>query len=260
MNRAFFDCLHSEWLKQRRSLAIWMVIAGAFFTPVIVLAARLLHRDSLPSLYSSAAFWTSLWRSSWESAAVFLLPMGAVFATSLIAQIEYRNNTWKQVHALPLSTATIYCAKLAIILAMLALFFVLFNLGIWLSAVVPALLPGVPYPVAPLPIADFLRDDLLFYVDCLPIVALQYLLALRFRHFLVPLGAGFLLWVATLGALPWRWGSLSPYAYPILDYLKNETVTKAASPIFDIHALALGYFLLFAIGGYGLFATRRMKG
>ena len=40
---AFTDSLGSEWLKTRRSLASQLVIVGAFFTPVIVIGARLLH-------------------------------------------------------------------------------------------------------------------------------------------------------------------------------------------------------------------------
>ena len=261
MNLAFAHSLHGEWLKQRRSLALWMVVIGAFFTPAIIVVARLLQHARLPALYASAGFWESLWRSSWESAAIFFLPMGAILATSLVTQIEFRNNAWKQVHALPLGTATIYFSKLAILVLMLALWFVLFNLGIYLSAVLPWLLvPGVPYPASPLPLGAFLREDLAYVIDCLPIVALQYLVSLRFANFLVPVGAGFMLWVGTLGAISWRWGFLSPYGYTILQYLQGEPVTRAAVPAIDIHVMAIAYFVLFTALGYLLFATRRRKG
>ena len=36
----------------------------------------------------------------------------------------------------------------------------------------------------------FLKEDALYFIDCLPIVALQYLISLRFKNFLVPVGAG----------------------------------------------------------------------
>jgi lantibiotic transport system permease protein len=260
-NSAFIDSLHSEWLKQRRSLASWMVLVGAFFTPAIIIVARLLQHESLQKLYAATDFWPALWRSAWESAAIFLLPMGAILATSLIVQIEYRNNAWKQVHALPLSLATIYFSKLAIVILMLVQFLVLFNLGIWLSAAVPAwMLPGVAMPAAPIPFADFLYDDLRFFVACLPIVALQYLLSLRFRNFMVPVGVGFMLWVGSLAALSSRWSALSPYAYTMLEYLKNEPSGKLPPPIFDIYGLAIGYGMLFIAVGYALFALRRQKG
>jgi hypothetical protein len=117
--------------------------------------------------------------------AVFFLPLGAILSTSLIAQIEYKNNTWKQLHTLPLSYTTIFFAKLTVIIVLMLQFFALFNLGIYLSAVVPYLLVGgTPYPAQPLPYALFLNENLLFFVDTLPIVALQYLISLRFKNFL----------------------------------------------------------------------------
>ncbi len=260
-DRAFVRSLHSEWLKQRRSLATWMVLVGAFFTPAIIVVARLLLHDALPTLYASADFWPVLWRSAWESAAIFFLPMGAVLATSLIVQIEYRNNAWKQVHALPLGLATIYFSKLAIIVLMLVQFLALFNLGIWFSAALPAwLLPNVAMPAAPIPYSEFLYDDLRYFLACLPIVALQYLLSLRFGNFMVPVGIGFMLWVGSLAALSSRWGALSPYAYTMLEYLRNDPQANLPPPMFDIHWLAMAYSAIFIAMGYALFALRRQKG
>jgi len=256
---AMVSSVQSEWLKQKRSLAFWMVLTGAFFTPAIIIAARLVNRAGLPTLYARDDFWLFLWRSSWEAVAVFFLPMGAVFATSLLAQIEFKNNTWKQVRALPLSDATIYFSKLLIVLTMLGIFFVLFNVGIFLAAVVPALVvPGVPYPSAPLPWQHFLREDALYFIDCLPIVALQFVVSLQYRNFLVAVGGGFMFWVLTIGSLPWKWSFLFPYSYTTFNFLKNETVTRAIKPPVDIHLLALGYFVLFTLVGYVLFVRRRV--
>jgi hypothetical protein len=180
-----------------------------------VIVARLINYDKLAELYSAENFWTLLWKNSWESMAIFFLPLGAILSTSLIAQIEYKNNTWKQLHTLPLSYTTIFFAKLAVILVLMLQFFVLFNIGIYLAAVVPYLLvSGTPYPVQPLPWADFLRANALYYVDTLPIVALQYLIALRFKNFLVPVGLGFVFWVGSLAALTWQYGYFIPYTYP----------------------------------------------
>lgn len=116
------------------------------------------------------------------------------------------------------------------------------------------------YPTGPLPHARFLAEDLRFFLDCLPIVALQYAVSLRFRNFLVPVGFGFMLWVGTLAALSWRWNFLIPYAYPMIEYLKDAGRAKVAAPAIDLHAMAIGYFVLFTLAGYGVFATRQEKG
>ena len=261
MSIAFVRALQGEWLKKKRSLASWLVVVGSCFTPAVVIVARLVSHDQLRQLYAADGFWYQLWRNSWESMAIFFLPMGAILATSLVTQIEFRNNAWKQVHTLPLSLATIFFSKLAVVLLMLAQFFALFNLAIYLSAVVPHLLvSGVAYPQAPIPWPAFLKDDMLYFVDCLPIVAAQYMISLRFSNFLVPVGTGFLAWVGALAALSWKFGFAIPYIYCMLNYLKDDPNGKTAMPPVDIHAMALGYFILFTIAGYWLFVTKPQKG
>jgi lantibiotic transport system permease protein len=261
MSNTFVNAFQSEWLKKKRSLASWLVITGSFFTPAIIIVARLVRYDSLQKLYSADGFWNQLWRNSWESMAIFFLPMGAILAASLVAQIEFRNNAWKQVHALPLGLATIFFSKFAVIVLMMLQFFVLFNIAIYISAVVPWMLVGsAPYPNDPIPWAHFLKEDTLYFVDCLPIVAAQYMISLRYGNFLVPIGVGFLAWVGALGMLPWKFAFLIPYTYCMLNFLKDDATNKAAIPPINFHWLAIGWFLLFTAIGYGLFATKPQKG
>src|SRR5437762_2222425 len=115
----FINSFQSEWLKKKRSLASWLVLVGALFTPSIILMSRLKNHAALPKLYLVDDFWQKLWNQSWESMEVFLLPIGITLATGLIAQIEYKNNTWKQLHTTPQSYTTIFLAKLLVILIML---------------------------------------------------------------------------------------------------------------------------------------------
>ena len=238
-----------------------MVVIGGFFTPAIIIVARLINYDKLSELYSAENFWNLLWRNSWESMSVFFLPLGAILSTSLIAQIEYKNNTWKQLHTLPLTYTTIFFSKLAIILVLMLQFFVLFNIGIYLAAVVPYLLvSGTPYPAQPLPYAFFLNENLLYFVDLLPIVALQYLIALRFKNFLVPVGLGFLFWVGALAGLSWKFGYVVPYTYPMYNYLKDAEKTRAVIPDVNIHLLAAGFFIVITAMSYVLYLTKKEKG
>jgi hypothetical protein len=258
---AFIHSFESEWLKTKRSLAFWMVVIGGFFTPAIIIVARLINFDKLAELYSAENFWNLLWKNSWESMAVFFLPLGAILSTSLITQIEYKNNTWKQLHTLPLTYTTIFFSKLAIILVLMLQFFVLFNIGIYLAAVVPYLLvSGTPYPEQPLPYEFFLTENVLFFVDMLPIVALQYLIALRFKNFLVPVGLGFLFWVGALASLSWKFGYIVPYTYPMYNYLKDAEKTRAVIPDVNIHLLAVGFFVVITAVSYVIYLTKKEKG
>jgi hypothetical protein len=257
----FINSFQSELLKTKRSLAFWMIVIGGFFTPAIIIVARLVRFSKLPEIYSADNFWDLLWKNAWESMAIFFLPLGAILSTSLIAQIEYKNNTWKQLHTMPLSYTTIFFSKLAVILVLMLQFFVLFNLGIYLAAIVPYLLVGgTPYPSQRLPYESFLRENFLYFVDTLPIVALQYLIAVRFKNFLVPVGMGFVFWVGALASLSWKFGYVIPYTYPMYNYLKAGVETKAVIPDVNIHVLAVMYFGVITAVSYVLYFTKKEKG
>jgi hypothetical protein len=261
MNNNFINSFQSEWLKKKRSLASWIVIIGGFFTPVIIIIARLIQHNKLIPIYTDAHFWKLLWKNSWESMAIFLLPLGVILSTSLITQIEYKNNTWKQLHTLPLKLTTIFFAKFSVILIMMLQFFIFFNIGIYLSALIPYLLiSGVPYPKTPIPFDFFLKENALYFIDCLPIIALQYLLSLKFKNFLVSVGVGFVLWVGALASLSWKFGFIIPYTYCTFNYLKDSSGGKVYLPTINIHYFAISYFVIFTVVGYILYITKREKG
>jgi len=257
----FAHSVQSEWLKIKRSLALWIVVTGAFFVPVIVIATRITHYKDLPALYASPNFWPALWHSLWESMAVFLLPLGIILATALVAQIEYKNNAWKQLHTLPVTLSTIFFSKLSVILVMLIAFFALFNTGIFLTAIIPYLVvPGVPYPTGRIPYTDFAHQNIEYIIVCLPIVALQYLMSLKYKNFLIPVGIGFLLWVSALASLSWEYGYLMPYTYCMFTYIKTGSSAKATVPTADLRILALLYFIVITTISYILFLTKKEKG
>jgi lantibiotic transport system permease protein len=261
MKLSFIHSFQSEWLKKKRSLAAWIVIIGGFFTPTLVIVARILNPAKLSVVYSSNNFWEMLWQNSWESMAIFLLPVGVIMTTSLITQIEYKNNTWKQLHTTPLTLTTIFFSKLGVIIVMMLQFFILFNIGIYLSGLIPFLLiSGVPYPKETIPFISFLKQDALFFIDCLPIIALQYLISLKYKNFLVPVGTGFVLWITALSSLRWKYGYTIPYTYCMFNYLKSNEGSKVVPPDVNFHLLAIGYFILLTIVSYILYTTKKEKG
>ena len=260
MTVAFVHAFQSEWLKRKRSFASSMVIAGSLFTPAIVVVVRLIHHRGLPALYACDSFWPNMWRACWESMSVFFLPMAAIMATSLVAQIEFKSNAWKQVRTLPISMAVIFTSKLAVILIMMVQFLVLFSLGIYASGTVPLLVvPGLPDARDSFWSLPLLRENALYLVDCLPIIAAQYLMALRSNNALMPIGIGFLAWVGAMAAVSSKFAVWWPYAYTILHYLKEAPKARFISA-HDSHLPALLFFVVFTIAGYVLFATKRERG
>ncbi|MEO6314699.1 MAG: ABC transporter permease [Chitinophagaceae bacterium] len=255
---SYLHSFQSEWLKTKRSAAAWLTLAGGLFIPIIILTDLLLNYKTLPVAYTAVHFWERHFSRSWQFMAFFLLPVGVILASSLIAQLEFRNNAWKQVLTTPQQFTTIFFSKLLVIIVMMLQFFVLFSLGIYGSAIIPAvLLQAVPFPAAPLHPAGFLKTTALFFIDCLPIISLQYLLSLQFKNFLVPIGIGLAIFMAAVIANSWKYVYLNPYSYCMVNFSRLQGRSTVNVPL---HTFALSYFLLFVVVGFVLFIQKKEKG
>lgn len=261
MIRSFIHCFKSEWLKTRRTTAFWLVVSGGLFIPAILIAIRIINSNELVAIYKSNFFWENLFSKSWQIMAVFLLPMGVILSTSLLTQIEYRNNTWKQLHTTPQRYSLIFVTKLTVILVMMLQFFVLFNLGIYLSGIIPALFyNNIHFSAQPIPYMRFLKINVQFFIDCLPIVALQLLIALQFKNFMISLGAGIGLLVASMFAVQWKYGYTIPYTYTTYNFLAMKTKELQNIIGVNIHVMAISYFVIITVVSYVLYIYKSEKG
>ena len=260
MTATFISSFQSEWLKKKRTLAVWLVLIGSLFTPAITLLIAVTHRDGLPKKYADQNFWVYYWNQCWDPMSFVLLPLGIVLATSLIGQLEFKNNTWKQLHASPQKLSTIFFSKFTVLLVMMIQLFLLFNLFTYLTAIVPPMVfAEVPFPTGSIPFDRILKYNALVFWDCLPILALQYLLSLQFKNFMVSVGAGMLIWLVGSLALSWKYSFIFPYLYSAFEQIlaKGGKLHEAAP---DIHVMAGGYFVLIMATAYMLYTRKADKG
>lgn len=255
---AFIHSFQSEWIKKKRSLASWLVIVGGFFIPAILLIGRFYNFDGIAAANAADNIWDRLYSRCWQFMGMFLLPMGVILASSLVTQIEFRNNSWKQLHASPQRFSTIFFSKLLVILLMLLQFFILFNLGVYLLGTIPALFfSSIPFPKQAFSLSLLLKQNTPYLIACLPVVALQYLISLQFRNFLVPIGCGLGLLVASLIALSWKYGYIVPYSYCAYAFLGKMVLSN---PSVNTNYWALGYFIGIIVLAFVLYVNRRERG
>ncbi|MBL7847015.1 MAG: ABC transporter permease [Cyclobacteriaceae bacterium] len=246
--------IQSEWLKRKGSLASWLVIIGAFFSPTLFTFIQIFRPEKLPERYASADFWEGFYRNAWQPMNMLLLPMGIILAISLLTQLEYKNNAWKQVHTSPQSLATIFFAKFAVVIAMEIELFLLFNVAVYLSALIPSLVLGsVSYPTQTFPWMFVVNQSAVYFVESLPIVAIQFLLALRFRNFLVPVGAGIILLMVSILLISWEYIYVYPYGYASLTMLNRF-------PDINLPTWAAGWFAVIMVAAFALYVTKNDKG
>ena len=251
--KGYIHSFGSEWLKKKRSAASFLTIAGSMLIPLLIIIARMDSASGLAIANRRPQIWENLYARNWLLMGSLLLPMGIVLAASLVTQLEYRNNTWKQLLTTPQTLTTIFLAKLSVLLVMLIEFFLLFNLGIWLTGVVPGLFLGVAYPPEPFPWKTVWSTNASFFLDSLPILALQYGISLRIKNFLVPLGVGLAGYVASMIAVHWKYGYTIPYTYCAYE------LTGPMAEKLHTHRWAAGYATLFIGLAYLFYITRKEK-
>ncbi len=252
----FIHSLQSEWLKTRRSAASWLCLGGGCFLPLLFLGGFLLKRSDLNSINGGNA-WLVLAGQLWHFMGILFLPAGIVLAASLLLQIEYRNNAWKQLLTMPQSDATTFSAKLLTLVFMTLKFFLFFNLAMLVTGILPTLLFSKRMPDAPFPVTAILLLNAKFFIASLPMLLLQFLLSLLFRNFLVSVGIGLLMVITALVLVEaWNYAWLNPYCFcPMLVLLQHKTIAPVS-----IYRISVFYSGIFIVLAYLLFHFRKVRG
>ena len=248
----FIYSLQSELLKTKRSAASWLCIIGGFFVPTIHLIYFLVKKLTINNKESIGHNWEKYFGDLMHNMEGFLLPMGVILASSLITQMEFKNNTWKQLHTTPQSYTTIFLAKFSVILIMLFKYFLYFNIGILLSGAIPCLI-FESLPNEDFPFWILLNANSKIFILCLPIVAIQYLISLHFKNFLVPVGIGLVGLIGTMIGGSWEYIFISPYSYTAMDFM------HATTP-FDLKIRAIICFCIIMMISYILYIRKKEKG
>jgi len=211
----------AEFLKSKRTAVIWITIVAAIFVPVIDFIICLERPDVMISKMQPD-FWSPYLHFVWKNTAAIIVPIYTMLIASLIVQIEYRNNTWKQVYASPRKFLDIFFSKLIVINALVFLFFVLFSLFFILSGMAVGVV-NTAYHVSdnPIPFEAIAALAGRVYLGIIPVMAIQYWLSLRFKNFVIPLGVGIGLWISGVVLLDWDKIVYYPYMYAPLMFFTD---------------------------------------
>lgn len=249
MASSFFLSTRAEWLKTKRTAAAWITLAGAAFIPFTFFLMYVSKPDHFVAELTNDP-WSKIIYQSWQAASVFLLPMYVILATSLIVQIEYRSNAWKQVYASPRSYTDIYFSKFIVIQAMIISCFLLFNVFIILAGYVTSLINAqYLFKQNSIPFKQLFILSAKLYISSLAITAIQYWLSLRLKNYIAPLGVGLALLVVGIIILRWENIHYYPYAYTALSFFRGSN-PGASSALGKNEWFALGWFGLVLLLGF----------
>lgn len=254
MTNTFILNTQSEWLKTKRTAAIWFTICAAGFLPALHVLILLGRPDIfVPRLEKDA--WLTLFTMVWRNGAAIILPIFVIMINNLIVQIEYRNNTWKQVYATPRSYADIYYSRYLVVHFYLISFFLLTLLFMLLAGLFVEMINGkYHFTQQSVPASHMLEVMLRLYIGVLGVSAIQYWLSMRFRNFIVPLGVGIGLWITGLLIADWENVVYYPYMYSMLLFSPGAPGTRMS-----LSLLLTNSFVCFAIAVVLGFIDIRMR-
>lgn len=241
----------AELLKVRRTNALWLTLTGAGFIPLINFIKLVGRPDAFLSKMKDNP-WEIFINDNWAVAASFLLPIYVILVISLVAQIEYGNNTWKQVYTTPRSYADIFFSKFLVIGALIFVCFILFTFFIVLSGyAVYAVNHDYPFSSKHVPWSHLIVLAKKMYISILSIAAIQYWLSVRIKNFITPVGIGMALLIGGFMIRQWEYIAYYPYMHPLLVYFENPglkagTADKAIlnSMLSCVSGLAFGFYTL----------------
>lgn len=244
----------SELLKTRRTATIYFTILVAAFIPVVYLV-NMLMGDELntkgPGAFDAFMF---------QGAAVLsvgIFPLFIVLACTMLPQIEFRNNTWKQVFASPQPVENVFFARYLNIQVLIIIFMILYNVFMLLAAVAAHFItPDAGLLNYSPDWMKLLMINVNCYIAVLSMSAIHFWLGLRFRNFLVPIAIGFVLWF-TGGLMVMDFKTPNTEFYPYA-HLILSTFPEFKHLVPKVQLISVAYMLVFLGIGYMSF-KRKIK-
>ncbi len=248
--------LQSELLKTTRTASFYLTLIGAAIGPVVFTLNVLIDENELDASEKDPL--NALFKILSEMNGVALFPWFIILICTLLPQIEYRNNTWKQVFASPQTKVNVFLAKFMNVQLLMLVFLVATHLFMLLSIVgINFIKPSLDLFKQPLNGSLVWVNALNAYILSLAVCAIQFWMGLQFRNFIVPIGIGLALWLTgTILAVQYHSNLVFYFPY---SFHAVPVAAKLKPALTQIAWTSLGYALLFLIVGFFDFSKRTVS-
>jgi hypothetical protein len=248
--------LRSELVKSKRTASFYLTLVAAAVIPFIFMLDATF--DGISPENRSSIF-TKMFTEGSKMTGFFILPMFIVLICTLLPQIEYKNNGWKQVLTSPQTKGNVFVAKFANIHLLILLFLMANQLFMLIAAMVLHFVqPSYKVLNQPLDVYGIFVNIVNTYVTLLAIGVIQFWLGLRFKNFIVPIAIGISLWIIGIllvMAFKSSFAMYFPYSFPVYNAFPDHK-----SQVTTVQWISVGYAALFLFIGFMDFKNRRMNG
>lgn len=244
--------LRSEMLKTKRTASWYFTLLSAVLIAFLFVLGKAYDdpvKDHLTMVFTNGL----------QGLNLVIIPIFIILVCTMLPQIEYRNNAWKQVLSSPQKMWKIYLSKFLNVQMFIASFIGIFYLAMILFAVIiNAADPSLGLFKSQPDWFKITQDFGNTYLAAMAIGVSQFIIGLRFRNFVAPIGIGFALWLSGLFILFEFDKAISkfiPYTYPTMwTFQKQFEVTPGT-----VNLYSFGYAVLFFCLGYWWFTRRKGK-
>ena len=238
------DIFLVETLKLKNSKILWIAILAPAF--IVVQGGMNLIRYYDLFTGKGQNVWTQLYTQSMIFYVSILYPVLTSIIITLLARIENLNSYWKYYLSLPVDKGKIYIVKFIIGCAIMFIDVVAFILSIIAVGKLIGIEGILPYDIV-------LIKPLMAYLASLPIIAIIYVLSIRYSQMALPLGVGICLTLPAMIVANTKYWIIYPWSYPIMVALGGDmdVFDKGSVPF------VISLILLIAVFSYGYVNFRK---
>ncbi len=240
--------LSAEVLKVRRTHLIKLCVGAAAFIPLVLFIFDNNTPEGIAEVSKDP--WNIYFMKGWKELGVIILPIFIILVCTMIPQLEYRNNTWKQVLTSPQPYSNLFFSKFIMIQLFILLLLLCYNVFTAISLIGVQLFKGDvglwQHSI------DWKKQLLLngrLYLAVLGISALQFWMGMRFRNFIASIGIGVALWIISIIVLvnfKFEHINVFPFSSPILvvfeQYASMVPKLLWSSVAYMVVLLAIAFF------------------
>lgn len=239
------EILAVELLKLKNSKILWIVVLA----PAFMVLQGVINLRRYYDLFTGQGqnVWEQLYTQSMIFYVMILFPVLISVVMTLVARLENAHQGWKQYLSLPVKREAIYVIKF---ITACGLVFVNI-LALIISMLLAGFLIGAE---GNLPYQTLVSRPMAAYFAALPMMAILYVLSVRYTQMTVPLGIGIGLTLPAMVVANSKYWLIYPWTYPIMAALGGTM------EVFDqgylVHLISIILFIAVLLYGIRSFSQK----
>lgn len=238
------DIISVETLKLKNSKILWIVTLAPAFIVMQGVINLLRYYDLFTGQGQNV--WEQLYTQSMVFYVMILFPALISVVMTLVARIENSHQGWKQYLSLPVRKETVYIVKFIIACLLVLVNMLAFIICMFLAGLIIGVEGNFPYQ-------SLIGRPMATYLAALPIMAILYVLSIRYSQMTIPLGIGIGLALPAMVVANSKYWVVYPWTYPIMAALGGNMEVFSKGNLVYVTSVILSSVVLM----YGIMSFRK---